>query len=173
MKVFDDLLLSYRRKDDLITIAFAGVLSLLRDGTMIDLTARIKEHLTGNPDCQPAKVRGTSWGQTNECRHSVGSFNFRPTAELATITSCNLRFLTAWARATTTFHSSVISHWFQYSRTTSTSINLRIPTLPSVSLPFRWTAIMSGPLSLQYIGMNVQNDDNRQSWDSWHIKRHF
>lgn len=83
---------------------------------MIDLTARIKEHLAGNPDCQSAKVRRTSWGQTNEYR--------------------------------------------QYSRTTSTSINLRLPALPSVFVPFRWTAIMSGPLALQYIGMKVQNDDS-------------
>lgn len=165
------MLSSYKRKDDLITIA--GALSLPRDGTMIDLTARIKEHLTGNPDCQSAKVRRTSWGQTNECRYGVGSFNFKPTAEFATRTSCNLRFLTAWARATTTFHVSVISHWFQHSRTTSTSINLRFPALPSVFVPFRWTAIMSGPLALQYIGMKVQTGDSRQSSDSWHIKRHL
>ncbi|KAG2076945.1 hypothetical protein BDR04DRAFT_1227685 [Suillus decipiens] len=48
-KVFDGPLSSYKRKDDLITIA--GALSLSRDGTVIDLTARIKEHLAGNPDC--------------------------------------------------------------------------------------------------------------------------
>ncbi|KAG1846987.1 hypothetical protein DFJ58DRAFT_892032, partial [Suillus subalutaceus] len=48
-KVFDGSLSSYKRKDDLVTIA--GALPLLRDGTMIELTARIKEHLAGNPDC--------------------------------------------------------------------------------------------------------------------------
>ncbi|KAG2058535.1 hypothetical protein BDR06DRAFT_950355, partial [Suillus hirtellus] len=103
--------------DDLFTIA--GASSQPRDGTMIDLTARIKEHLTGNPDRQSAKVRRTSWGQTNECH--LGNFNFRPTAEFATITSCNLRFLTARACATPTFHASVVSHWFPYSRVTSAS----------------------------------------------------
>ncbi|KAG2074074.1 hypothetical protein BDR04DRAFT_1093830 [Suillus decipiens] len=40
---------SYKRKDDLIIIA--GALSLSRDGTVIDLTTRIKEHLAENPDC--------------------------------------------------------------------------------------------------------------------------
>ncbi|KAG2032667.1 hypothetical protein BDR03DRAFT_1015018 [Suillus americanus] len=49
MKVFDGSLSSYKRKDDLVTIA--GALSLPRDGTMIELTAQIKEHLAGNPDC--------------------------------------------------------------------------------------------------------------------------
>lgn len=48
-KVFDGSLSSYKRKDDLVTIA--GALSLSRDGTMIELTARIKEHLAENPDC--------------------------------------------------------------------------------------------------------------------------
>jgi hypothetical protein len=36
-------------KDDLVTIA--GALSLPRDGMVIDLTARIKEHLAANADC--------------------------------------------------------------------------------------------------------------------------
>ncbi|KAG2125467.1 uncharacterized protein EDB93DRAFT_1191027 [Suillus bovinus] len=36
-KVFDGSLSSYKRKDDLVTIA--GALSLSRDGTMIELTA--------------------------------------------------------------------------------------------------------------------------------------
>ncbi|KAG1840353.1 hypothetical protein DFJ58DRAFT_916738 [Suillus subalutaceus] len=48
-KIFDSSLSSYDRKDDLVTIASA--LPLPRDGTMIELTARIKEHLAGNPDC--------------------------------------------------------------------------------------------------------------------------
>ena len=48
-KAFDGSLASYRCKDDLITIA--GVLSLSRDGTVTELTTRIKEHLAANPDC--------------------------------------------------------------------------------------------------------------------------
>ncbi|KAG1862862.1 hypothetical protein C8R48DRAFT_553864, partial [Suillus tomentosus] len=42
-KTFDGLLLSYKRKDDLITIA--GALLLPRDGTMIELNTRITEHI--------------------------------------------------------------------------------------------------------------------------------
>ncbi|KAG1905855.1 uncharacterized protein F5891DRAFT_1182921 [Suillus fuscotomentosus] len=48
-KVFDGSLSSYKRKDDLIIIA--GALSLPRDRTMIELTARIKDFLAGNPEC--------------------------------------------------------------------------------------------------------------------------
>ncbi|KAG2061628.1 hypothetical protein BDR06DRAFT_1001900 [Suillus hirtellus] len=48
-KVFDGSLSSYKCKDDLITIA--GTLLLPRDGTMIELTARIKDFLAGNPEC--------------------------------------------------------------------------------------------------------------------------
>jgi hypothetical protein len=48
-KIFDGSLASYKRKDDLITIA--GALSLPRDGTITELTARIKEYLAANPDC--------------------------------------------------------------------------------------------------------------------------
>ncbi|KAG2110953.1 uncharacterized protein F5147DRAFT_687995 [Suillus discolor] len=107
--------------------------SLPRDGTMIDLIARIKEHLTGNPDCQSAKVCRTSCGQTNECRRGVGSFNFKSTAEFGTRTSCNLWFLTAWARATTTFYVSAISLVSVFPH----HIHLKkFPTLPSVSVPF-------------------------------------
>ncbi|OAX31862.1 hypothetical protein K503DRAFT_870449 [Rhizopogon vinicolor AM-OR11-026] len=47
-KVFDSLT-SYKCKDDFVTIA--GTLSLPRDGTVIELTARIKEHLAVNTDC--------------------------------------------------------------------------------------------------------------------------
>jgi hypothetical protein len=39
---------AYKRRDDLVTIV--GALSLLK-GTVIDLTARIREHLATNPDC--------------------------------------------------------------------------------------------------------------------------
>ncbi|KAG1732276.1 hypothetical protein EDB19DRAFT_1912112 [Suillus lakei] len=49
IKVFNGSLSSYKYKDDLITIT--GALSLPRDGTMNELTARIKEHLAGNSDC--------------------------------------------------------------------------------------------------------------------------
>jgi hypothetical protein len=49
MTVFDGSLTSYKRKDDLVTIA--GALSLPRDRTVVELTARIKEHLAVNPDC--------------------------------------------------------------------------------------------------------------------------
>ncbi|KAG1883808.1 hypothetical protein F4604DRAFT_1920311 [Suillus subluteus] len=48
-KIFDSSPSSYNRKDDLVTTA--GALPLPRDRTMIELTARIKEHLAGNPDC--------------------------------------------------------------------------------------------------------------------------
>ncbi|KAG0700517.1 hypothetical protein DFH29DRAFT_876571 [Suillus ampliporus] len=45
-------------------------------GIMIELTAQIKEHLAGNPDCA-----------------SQPSFNFKPTTGFATRTSCNLQFI--------------------------------------------------------------------------------
>ncbi|KAG2051172.1 hypothetical protein BDR06DRAFT_890336, partial [Suillus hirtellus] len=73
-KVFNGSLSSHKRKDDLITIA--GTLLLLRDGTMIELTGRIKDFFAGNPECasQPRFVGLLGGNLTSECRYSVGSF---------------------------------------------------------------------------------------------------
>ena len=57
MTVFDGSLTSYKRKDDLVTIA--GTLSLPRDRTVVELTARIKE--------QAASVGWILLQSTTEC----------------------------------------------------------------------------------------------------------
>ncbi|KAF8126192.1 hypothetical protein EV363DRAFT_1453205 [Boletus edulis] len=45
--IFNNTLTSYKRKDHLITLA--GTLSLPMDGTVVELTKAIKDHLTDNP----------------------------------------------------------------------------------------------------------------------------
>ncbi|KAG2054855.1 hypothetical protein BDR06DRAFT_847100, partial [Suillus hirtellus] len=73
-KVFNGSLSSHKRNDDLVTIA--GALSLLRDGTMIELTGRITDFFAGNPECasQPRFVGLLGGNLTSECRYGVGSF---------------------------------------------------------------------------------------------------
>ena len=47
LKIFDKPLTSYKRKDELVTIA--GALKILATGTNPELFSRIKDHLTANP----------------------------------------------------------------------------------------------------------------------------
>ena len=50
LKVFDKPIASYKKKDDLVTIA--GAFQLLMTGTNAELIARIKLHLTENPQLE-------------------------------------------------------------------------------------------------------------------------
>ncbi|KAG2146883.1 uncharacterized protein EDB93DRAFT_454307 [Suillus bovinus] len=111
-------------------------------------------------------IQFVDFTQTSQIPHflkkwaSVGSFNFKLIPKNATKTFCNLRFLLTRALDTTTLDTSVISHWFQHSRTTCTIYIYSFRSVPMSVIGF--TSYLSIPAGIftYYVPSNILHSLN-------------